>query len=185
MFCSWRRLNWKYHYHKPFCFQLLLAAFFFRPAICAKVCIALSIFFTYPLQFYVVIDIFTKYTQPHIKEKYQRITQLAARTVGVCCCGNKINFANYILKLTCCKLFNYKLYWIVVLVCVGQPNFKPLADVRLNWNLVYLCNSDDNIIKGCFYFQLALVWRYPYLSKSSTSSEPVSTPSLASSFQAS
>ncbi|XP_059061996.1 proton-coupled amino acid transporter-like protein CG1139 [Achroia grisella] len=56
------------------------------PAVCAKIFIALSIFFTYPLQFFVVIDIFTKYTEPHIKEKYQFTTQIVARTVGVCCC---------------------------------------------------------------------------------------------------
>ncbi|XP_063635964.1 proton-coupled amino acid transporter-like protein pathetic isoform X1 [Cydia splendana] len=56
------------------------------PAICAKVCIALSIFFTYPLQFYVVIDIYTKYTDPRINQKYKVVTQVAARVFGVCCC---------------------------------------------------------------------------------------------------
>lgn len=56
------------------------------PAIFAKIFIALSIFFTYPLQFYVVIDIFTKYTKHHIKENYQKMAQVVARTVGVTCC---------------------------------------------------------------------------------------------------
>ncbi|CAH0397554.1 unnamed protein product [Chilo suppressalis] len=56
------------------------------PALCAKIFIVLSIFFTYPLQFFVVIDIFTKYTEPHIKENYRLTTQVVARIVGVCCC---------------------------------------------------------------------------------------------------
>ncbi|XP_053600134.1 proton-coupled amino acid transporter-like protein pathetic isoform X1 [Plodia interpunctella] len=56
------------------------------PAICAKVFIASSIFFTYPLQFFIVMDIFTKYTDPHINEKYKTVTYAAARTIGVCCC---------------------------------------------------------------------------------------------------
>ncbi|KOB70025.1 Amino acid transporter, partial [Operophtera brumata] len=61
--------------------------FLYSTLVCAKIFIALSIFLTYPLQFFVVIDIFTKYTEPLIKDKYQRVTQLAARTVGVCCCA--------------------------------------------------------------------------------------------------
>ncbi|XP_075972272.1 proton-coupled amino acid transporter-like protein pathetic [Anticarsia gemmatalis] len=56
------------------------------PAICAKVCIALSIFFTYPLQFFVVIDIFNRYTLPRIKSNYKQITQVSARTCGVIFC---------------------------------------------------------------------------------------------------
>ncbi|XP_045534024.1 proton-coupled amino acid transporter-like protein pathetic [Papilio machaon] len=57
------------------------------PAICAKVFIALSILFTYPLHFYVVLDIFTKYTEPHIKENYRSITQVVARIAVVCFSG--------------------------------------------------------------------------------------------------
>ncbi|CAH2062921.1 unnamed protein product, partial [Iphiclides podalirius] len=57
------------------------------PAICAKSFIALSILFTYPLHFYVVLDIFTRYTEPHIKEKYRSITQVVVRIVVVCCSG--------------------------------------------------------------------------------------------------
>ncbi|KAJ8725132.1 hypothetical protein PYW07_016090 [Mythimna separata] len=56
------------------------------PAVLAKVSIALSIFLTYPLQFYVVIDIFTRYTQHRIKENYRQIVQIVARTLGVCAC---------------------------------------------------------------------------------------------------
>ncbi|XP_068627919.1 proton-coupled amino acid transporter-like protein pathetic [Battus philenor] len=57
------------------------------PAICAKSFIALSILLTYPLHFYVVLDIFTKYTEPHIKEKYRNITQVLARIAVVCFSG--------------------------------------------------------------------------------------------------
>ncbi|XP_073966240.1 proton-coupled amino acid transporter-like protein pathetic [Choristoneura fumiferana] len=56
------------------------------PAICAKVFIALSIFFTYPLQFFVVIDTFTKYTEPRIKPNYRVVAQIVSRVVGVCFC---------------------------------------------------------------------------------------------------
>ncbi|CAH0759332.1 unnamed protein product [Diatraea saccharalis] len=62
------------------------------PAVCAKIFIVLSIFFTYPLQFFVVIDIFTKYTAPYVKEKYGLTIQTIARTVGVCCCGTFSRF---------------------------------------------------------------------------------------------
>ncbi|OWR43021.1 amino acid transporter [Danaus plexippus plexippus] len=56
------------------------------PAICAKIFIAMSIFFTYPLQFYVVYDIFKKYTDVYIKDDYKKITDIASRTLGVCFC---------------------------------------------------------------------------------------------------
>ncbi|XP_026491775.2 proton-coupled amino acid transporter-like protein pathetic [Vanessa tameamea] len=56
------------------------------PAICAKVFIALSIFFTYPLQFYVVFDIVKKYTDGYIKDQYRTVTEFSARTAGVCFC---------------------------------------------------------------------------------------------------
>ncbi|XP_041972921.1 proton-coupled amino acid transporter-like protein pathetic [Aricia agestis] len=56
------------------------------PAICAKVFIALSIFFTYPLQFYVVFDIFQRYSDTHGKEKYRTPLQILARVLGVCFC---------------------------------------------------------------------------------------------------
>ncbi|XP_038213430.1 proton-coupled amino acid transporter-like protein pathetic [Zerene cesonia] len=55
-------------------------------AIFAKVFIALSIFFTYPLQFYVVFDIFKRYTDSYIGERYKNIVDIGGRTVGVCFC---------------------------------------------------------------------------------------------------
>ncbi|KAI8440387.1 hypothetical protein MSG28_001715 [Choristoneura fumiferana] len=57
------------------------------PAICAKSFIALSIFFTYPLHFFVVVDIITKYTMPHVKDKYRNVTQIGLRTFIVWFCG--------------------------------------------------------------------------------------------------
>ncbi|XP_034825265.1 proton-coupled amino acid transporter-like protein pathetic [Maniola hyperantus] len=56
------------------------------PAICAKIFIALSIFFTYPLQYFVVYDIFKKYADPLIKDNYRTVTEVTARTIGVCLC---------------------------------------------------------------------------------------------------
>ncbi|XP_063374731.1 proton-coupled amino acid transporter-like protein pathetic [Cydia amplana] len=57
------------------------------PAICAKSFIALSIFFTYPLHFFVVVDILTKYVNPHIKKQYTDITQICMRIFIVWFCG--------------------------------------------------------------------------------------------------
>ncbi|XP_028163880.1 proton-coupled amino acid transporter-like protein pathetic [Ostrinia furnacalis] len=57
------------------------------PAICAKCFIALSILFTYPLHFFVVIDIITRCTKPYIKEEHQNIIQVIARTAIVIFCG--------------------------------------------------------------------------------------------------
>ncbi|CAG5056089.1 unnamed protein product [Parnassius apollo] len=57
------------------------------PAVCAKCFIALSILLTYPLHFYVVLDIFTRYAEPHIKEKYRSITQVFVRIAVVCISG--------------------------------------------------------------------------------------------------
>ncbi|XP_050672680.1 proton-coupled amino acid transporter-like protein CG1139 [Leptidea sinapis] len=56
------------------------------PAVCAKIFIALSIFFTYPLQFYVVFDIFKRYTDPYLKDNCKNITDIGGRIVGVCLC---------------------------------------------------------------------------------------------------
>ncbi|XP_047989551.1 proton-coupled amino acid transporter-like protein pathetic [Leguminivora glycinivorella] len=57
------------------------------PAICAKVFIALSIFLTYPLHFFVVVDIFTKYVNPHVKKQYMDIAQICMRICIVWFCG--------------------------------------------------------------------------------------------------
>lgn len=57
------------------------------PAICAKSFIAISILFTYPLHFYVVIDVITTYGEPFIKEKYRNITQIFVRIAIVFFCG--------------------------------------------------------------------------------------------------
>ncbi|CAH2092160.1 unnamed protein product [Euphydryas editha] len=56
------------------------------PAICAKVFIALSIFFTYPLQYFVVFDIIKKYTDNCIKDKYRTLIDIVSRSLGVCFC---------------------------------------------------------------------------------------------------
>lgn len=61
--------------------------FLYRPAICGKIFIAISIFFTYPLHFYVVGDVVTRVSEPYIKEKYQNIAQIFGRIAIVCFCG--------------------------------------------------------------------------------------------------
>ncbi|CAH2092159.1 unnamed protein product [Euphydryas editha] len=57
------------------------------PAICGKAFIAISIFLTYPLHFYVVLDVLTKYAEPIIKEKYRNLAQVFGRILVVCFCG--------------------------------------------------------------------------------------------------
>ncbi|CAK1551929.1 unnamed protein product [Leptosia nina] len=56
------------------------------PAIIAKVFIALSIFFTYPLQFYVVFDIFKRYSDPHVKDNWKTLLDIGGRIIAVCFC---------------------------------------------------------------------------------------------------
>ncbi|XP_041972923.1 proton-coupled amino acid transporter-like protein pathetic isoform X2 [Aricia agestis] len=60
---------------------------FLSPAICGKVFIAVSIFFTYPLHFYVVVDVLTRYVEPHVKESYRELTQTLLRIAIVWFCG--------------------------------------------------------------------------------------------------
>ncbi|XP_026765212.2 proton-coupled amino acid transporter-like protein pathetic isoform X1 [Galleria mellonella] len=57
------------------------------PAICAKCFIALSIFFTYPLHFFCVIDVITRHTESHIKENYRSTAQVFIRIAIVLFCG--------------------------------------------------------------------------------------------------
>lgn len=65
---------------------------FFRLAICAKVFISLSIFLTYPLHFYVVIDIITRHViRPYVKEKYVNIAGILSRVAIVVVCGKYFN----------------------------------------------------------------------------------------------
>ncbi|XP_026327034.1 proton-coupled amino acid transporter-like protein pathetic [Hyposmocoma kahamanoa] len=57
-------------------------------AICAKSFIALSIFLTYPLHFYVVIDIITNTViKPYVKDQYVNIAGIATRAAIVIGCG--------------------------------------------------------------------------------------------------
>ncbi|XP_049864935.1 proton-coupled amino acid transporter-like protein pathetic [Pectinophora gossypiella] len=57
------------------------------PAICAKCFITLSIFFTYPLHFFVVIDIVTRFLEPRIPKRYENLTQIGTRMAIVIFCG--------------------------------------------------------------------------------------------------
>ncbi|XP_026747335.1 proton-coupled amino acid transporter-like protein pathetic [Trichoplusia ni] len=57
------------------------------PAICAKVFISVTIFLTYPLHFFVVIDIISRFAEPRIQQKYHNVMQISARVFVVCFCG--------------------------------------------------------------------------------------------------
>ncbi|XP_034825411.1 proton-coupled amino acid transporter-like protein pathetic [Maniola hyperantus] len=57
------------------------------PAICAKAFIAISIFCTYPLHFYVVVDVLSKHLKAHIKKQHMNMAQIVMRIVIVCFCG--------------------------------------------------------------------------------------------------
>ncbi|CAG4941204.1 unnamed protein product [Colias eurytheme] len=57
------------------------------PAIFAKIFIALSIFLTYPLHFFVVVGVLTRFIEPHIRKEYRNITQIFGRTAVVLFCG--------------------------------------------------------------------------------------------------
>ncbi|GBP65436.1 Proton-coupled amino acid transporter-like protein CG1139 [Eumeta japonica] len=102
------------------------------PAVCAKAFIAVSIFFTYPLQFYVIIDIFKRYTEPHYNKKYHTISEIIARTVGVCICG-AIGMALPMLEqiISFVGAFFYSILGVMV-PCIVETVF--------NWeNLVVRC----------------------------------------------
>ncbi|KAG6450756.1 hypothetical protein O3G_MSEX006735 [Manduca sexta] len=123
------------------------------PAVCAKIFIALSIFFTFPLQFYVVIDIFTKYTLPRISGKHQNIVQVAARTIGVCCCvgiGMALPLLEQIINLV-----GAIFYSILGLVIPGivETVFKWENLGRYNWifwkNLLIVVFGLGSLISGC------------------------------------
>lgn len=60
---------------------------FFRPAVGAKFFIAISIFFTYPLNFFVAMDTVLRFCKPHIIEKYQFFAEIILRIAVVCFCS--------------------------------------------------------------------------------------------------
>ncbi|XP_023944341.2 proton-coupled amino acid transporter-like protein pathetic isoform X1 [Bicyclus anynana] len=57
------------------------------PAICAKAFIAISIFCTYPLHFYVVVDVLSKYLRSYIKKQHMNMAQIFMRIAIVWLCG--------------------------------------------------------------------------------------------------
>ncbi|KAM3968090.1 proton-coupled amino acid transporter-like protein pathetic [Aphomia sociella] len=123
------------------------------PAICAKVFIALSIFFTYPLQFFVVIDIFTKYTEPRIKEKYRFTMQIVARTVGVCCCvaiGIALPLLEQIINIV--GAFFYSTLGLIIPGII-ETVFRWNNLGKFNWifwkNLLIVLFGLTSLISGC------------------------------------
>lgn len=123
------------------------------PAVCAKVFIALSIFFTYPLQFFVVIDIFTKYTEPHVKPEYRNLTQILSRALGVCVCvaiGIALPMLEQIINIV--GAFFYSILGLLI-PCVIETVFFWNELGRFNWmlwkNLIIIIFSIGCLVSGC------------------------------------
>ncbi|CAG9792101.1 unnamed protein product [Diatraea saccharalis] len=123
------------------------------PAICAKCFISLSILFTYPLHFYVVIDMFTRYTTPHIQEKYQNITQILARIAIVCFCGG-IGIALPMLEQII-NIVGALFYSILGLIIPGivETIFRWENLGRFNWimwkNMFIILFGICSLLSGC------------------------------------
>ncbi|KAL0884074.1 hypothetical protein ABMA27_016097 [Loxostege sticticalis] len=123
------------------------------PAVCAKIFIALSIFLTYPLQFYVVIDIFTKYTEPHIQDRYKVITQVAARIIGVCGCvaiGIALPLLEQIINIV--GAFFYSTLGLIIPAII-ESVFRWQDLGRYNWvlwkNIVIVLFGLAALLSGC------------------------------------
>ncbi|RVE48927.1 hypothetical protein evm_006389 [Chilo suppressalis] len=123
------------------------------PAICAKCFIALSILFTYPLHFFVIIDLFTRHTTPHIPAKYQNITQIFARIAIVCICGG-IGVALPMLEQII-NLVGALFYSILGLITPGiiETIFRWEDLGRYNWilwkNIVIVLFGVCSLLSGC------------------------------------
>ncbi|KAG7305475.1 hypothetical protein JYU34_009543 [Plutella xylostella] len=123
------------------------------PAICAKVFISLSIFLTYPLQFFVVIDIFNKYTEPHISERYKNTTQIISRSVGVCICvgiGIALPMLEQIINFV--GAFFYSILGLLIPSAI-ETVFRWDDLGRYNWvlwkNLVIFLIGAGALVSGC------------------------------------
>ncbi|XP_049864934.1 proton-coupled amino acid transporter-like protein pathetic [Pectinophora gossypiella] len=123
------------------------------PAICAKVFIALSIFFTYPLQFFVVFDVFTRYVKPRIKENYWSTTQFVARILGVCFCviiGVALPLLEQIINIVGAMF--YSILGIII-PAVIETVFRWYDLGRYNWvlwkNIVIILFGSFILISGC------------------------------------
>ncbi|XP_028033264.1 proton-coupled amino acid transporter-like protein pathetic [Bombyx mandarina] len=123
------------------------------PAVCAKTFIALSIFFTYPLHFFVVLDIFTRYAEPHIKKEYRNFAQILARTSCVWICGG-IGIALPMLEQII-NIVGALFYSILGLIIPGviETVFRWEDLGRWNWifwkNLLIILFGVCSLVSGC------------------------------------
>ncbi|KAJ2950495.1 hypothetical protein O0L34_g8738 [Tuta absoluta] len=123
------------------------------PAICGKVFIALSIFFTYPLQYFVVFDVFTRYVRPKVKQSYWPTTQFICRTLGVCFCvgiGIALPLLEQIINIVG-SLF-YSILGIMIPAVVETIfNWEDLG--RFNWllikNIIIFAFGMLTLVAGC------------------------------------
>ncbi|XP_013185797.2 proton-coupled amino acid transporter-like protein pathetic isoform X3 [Amyelois transitella] len=109
------------------------------PAICAKCFIAVSIFLTYPLHYFVVIDLLTKYLQPRVKENYRSIFQVVLRALIVCFCagvGVALPFLEQIINIVG-SLFYSLLGLIIPAIIHSVFHYQNLG----KWNWILWKNS--------------------------------------------
>ncbi|XP_072941811.1 proton-coupled amino acid transporter-like protein pathetic [Epargyreus clarus] len=123
------------------------------PAICAKIFIALSIFFTYPLQFFVVFDIFQKYTDSYVKDNYKSLTFVVARIIGVCFCvgiGIALPLLEQIINLVGACF--YSILGLII-PAVVETVFRWQRLGNFNWvfwkNLLIFLFGVGSLISGC------------------------------------
>ncbi|XP_045459723.1 proton-coupled amino acid transporter-like protein pathetic [Melitaea cinxia] len=123
------------------------------PAIFAKIFIALSIFFTYPLQFFVVFDIIKKYTDGCIKDKYRTSIDIVSRSLGVCFCVG-IGIALPLLEQII-NIVGACFYSILGLIIPGiiETVFRWQNLGKYNWilwkNILIVLFGVGSLISGC------------------------------------
>ncbi|XP_053600139.1 proton-coupled amino acid transporter-like protein pathetic isoform X3 [Plodia interpunctella] len=123
------------------------------PAICAKCFIAVSIFFTYPLHYYVVVDLLTKYLQPRVKENYRSIFQVVLRSLIVIFCAGiavALPFLEQIINIVG-SLFYSLLGLIIPAIIHTVFHFQNLG--RFYWilwkNILIVLFGTACLISGC------------------------------------
>ncbi|XP_021183907.2 proton-coupled amino acid transporter-like protein pathetic [Helicoverpa armigera] len=123
------------------------------PAICAKVFISITIFLTYPLHFFVVIDIFTRYVEPRVQQKYHNVMQICVRIFIVCFCGG-IGIALPLLEQII-NLVGALFYSILGLIIPGivETVFRWEDLGKYNWilykNILIVFCGMFSLVSGC------------------------------------
>ncbi|CAF4855068.1 unnamed protein product [Pieris macdunnoughi] len=123
------------------------------PAVCAKVFIAISIFLTYPLHFYVVVGVLTRFSEPYVKKEYRNMSQIMGRTAVVLFCGG-IGVALPMLEYIT-NIVGALFYSILGLVIPGivETIYKWNDLGKFNWilwkNIIIVLFGVFCVISGC------------------------------------